>query len=87
LRHPNTILEGKNEQAVAWIKEHEPNVNSLRDATEAMLDKYVLPKDELIDKRSRFIVQEINRLQKGCEDLNNGDIQALGRRCLIHMMA
>ena len=68
------------EQAVAWIKEHEPNVNSLRDATEAMLDKYVLPKDELIDKRSRFIVQEINRLQKGCEDLNNGDIQALGKK-------
>lgn len=68
------------EQAVAWIKEHEPNVNSLRDATEAMLDKYVLPKDELIYKRSRFIVQEINRLQKGCEDLNNGDIQALGKK-------
>ena len=67
-------------QAVDWIKEHEPKVNSLRDATEAMLDKYVLPKDKLIDRRSRFIVQEINRLQAGCEDLRRGDIDALGKK-------
>ncbi|MGH2648918.1 MAG: galactokinase, partial [Ginsengibacter sp.] len=67
-------------QAVEWVKEHEPNVNSLRDVTEAMLDKYVLPKDQLIDKRSRFIVQEINRLVKGCEDLKRGDIKALGKK-------
>ena len=67
-------------QAVEWIKEHEPNVNSLRDVTEEMLDKYVFPKDELIDKRSRFVVQEINRLQKACEDLKKGDIDAMGKK-------
>ncbi len=67
-------------QAVEWIKEHEPNINSLRDATETMLDKYVLPKNKLIDMRSRFIVQEINRLQAGCEDLRRGDIDALGKK-------
>lgn len=67
-------------QALEWIKEHEPNVNSLRDVTEAMLDKYVLPRDKLIDMRSRFIVQEIDRLLTGCEDLQNGDVQALGKK-------
>jgi galactokinase len=67
-------------QAVTWIKEHEPQVNSLRDVTEEMLDKYVLIKDKLVDMRSRFIVQEINRLQRACEDLLKGDIQALGRK-------
>jgi len=67
-------------QAVEWIKEQEPNVDSLRDATEEMLDKYVLPKDQLIDKRSRFVVQEINRLQKACEDLKRGDIEAMGKK-------
>ena len=65
-------------QAVTWIKEHEPQVKSLRDVTEEMLDKYVLIKDKLVDMRSRFIVQEINRLQRACEDLLKGDIQALG---------
>lgn len=68
------------EQAVAWVIEHEPQVHSLRDVTEEMLDKYVLPKDKLIDMRSRFIVQEINRLIKGCEDLKKEDINALGKK-------
>jgi len=68
------------EQAVAWIKEHEPQVNSLRDVTEEMLDKYVFPKDTLVDRRSRFVVQEINRLLRGCEDLQRGDLPALGKK-------
>lgn len=67
-------------QAVEWVKQHEPQVNSLRDVTEYMLDKYVLPKSELVDKRSRFIVQEIQRLQQGCEDLEKGNIKALGKK-------
>lgn len=67
-------------QAVDWIKPHEPHVHSLRDVTEAMLDKYVKPEDELIDKRSRFAVQEINRLQTACDDLMKADIISLGKK-------
>lgn len=67
-------------QAVEWVKEHEPNVTALRDVTEQMLDKYVLPKDKVIDMRSRFIVQEIDRLLRGCEDLRKGHIKALGKK-------
>lgn len=68
------------EQAVAWVKESNPEVSSLRDASEAMLDQHVLPKDSTIDMRSRFIIQEIDRLQKGCEDLLHSDIKALGEK-------
>ncbi len=68
------------QQAVAWISEHEPQVQSLRDVSETMLDKYVLPKDRVIDNRGRFIVQEISRLLKGCEDLAAGDLHALGKK-------
>jgi galactokinase len=68
------------EQAVTWVKEHKQQVNSLRDVTEEILDKYVLPKNELIDKRSRFVVKEIARLQTACEDLQNGNLQALGKK-------
>ena len=67
-------------QAIEWIKEHEPSVNSLRDVTTDMLDKYVLPKDELIDMRSWFVIEEIQRLVSGCEDLRKGDIKSLGRK-------
>lgn len=67
-------------QAVAWIQEHHPEVTSLRHATIDMLDKYVLPKDKTIDQRSRFVVEEIDRLLTGCEDLQRGDIAALGKK-------
>lgn len=68
------------EQAVAWIKEQYETVESLRDVTEEMPNKCVLPKDALIDKRARFVVQEIERLQKGCVDLENNNIEALGKK-------
>lgn len=67
-------------QAVQWIKEHITDVHSLRNVTEEMLDKYVLPKDTQIDKRARFVVQEIGRLENGCEDLQQGNIAALGQK-------
>ena len=67
-------------QAVAWIKELHKNVTSLRNVTEEMLNDHVKPKSELIDKRSRFVVQEIDRLLQGCEDLKKNDLKALGKK-------
>ena len=67
-------------QAVAWVRQTETAVESLRDVTDLMLDQYVKPKSELIDRRSRFVVQEIERLLNGCEDLIKGDVQALGKK-------
>jgi galactokinase len=68
------------EQGVAWIKENHAQVNSLRDATIEMLDENVLPKDALIYKRCRFIIEENERLLSGCEDLKRNDIEALGKK-------
>jgi galactokinase len=45
-----------------------------------MLDKFVLPKDKLIDMRSRFVVQEIERLLAGCDDLRHDDLSSLGKK-------
>lgn len=68
------------EQGVAWIQEKHPQVTSLRHATIDMLDKYLLPKDKTVYKRCFFIVEEIQRLVAGCEDLQNGNIVALGKK-------
>ena len=67
-------------QGLAWIQEAYPDVRSLRDASETMLDKMVKPRDTTIDKRCRFVVQEISRLQAACNDLVQGDMIALGRK-------
>lgn len=68
------------EQGLEWVKEFEPYVSSLRDIDKSMLDKYVLQKDGLIYKRCLFVVEEIERLVTGCDDLRNGNIEILGKR-------
>ena len=68
------------EQGVAWIKEHQPEVASLRDADMEMLHKYVEPKDRLIFLRCKYVVEEKERLLTGCEDLKRGDLKSLGKK-------
>jgi galactokinase len=68
------------EQGITWIQQQEPTVNSLRDATIEMLEKYVLPKDLLIYNRCKYVVEENIRLISACTDLENGDIEALGKQ-------
>jgi galactokinase len=68
------------EAGVALIKKHIPAVNSLRDATMEMLDKYVKPADECVYRRCRYVVEEIERLQKACIDLEENNIAAFGAK-------
>ena len=68
------------ETAVKWVSEHVGGIKSLRNVTQEMLSSYVLPKDELIYKRSCYVVQEIERLTQGCKDLQRGDLIALGKK-------
>lgn len=68
------------EQGVAWVKPHHPEVNSLRDVTLQMLHQHVEPKDALICQRCKYVVEEIERLLSGCEDLKKGDLKSLGRK-------
>ena len=45
-----------------------------------MLNEYVLPKDEIIYKRCKYVVEEIDRLLRGSDYLVRGDIKALGQK-------
>ena len=68
------------EQGVAWVKKQIPEVQSLRDVSPEMLQQHVLPKDELIYKRCKYVLEENLRLLAACEDLKKGDIAALGQK-------
>ena len=67
------------EQAVQWVKEKYPQVQSLRDADMDMLNQCVLQKDERIYRRSSFVVQECSRLLQACQNLQQGNLAALGQ--------
>ncbi|MDQ0639793.1 galactokinase [Pedobacter sp. W3I1] len=67
------------EQGVAWVKEHYPNVSTLRDVDLTMLEAYVKPMDLEVYNKCRFVVEEIGRLLTAAEQLENGNLQALGK--------
>jgi galactokinase len=68
------------EEGVAIVAEHQPWITSLRDVTAEMLERYVLPRDKLIYRRCRYVVDENTRLLDGCNDLEKHDIAAFGKK-------
>jgi galactokinase len=68
------------EEGVAYVKVHHPKVKSLRDVTIKMLNQFVAPKDNIIYQRCRYVVEENIRLLAACDDLEKGDIAALGKK-------
>ena len=67
------------EEGVAFIQQHEPEVQSLRDVNMSMLNKYVAH-NTIIYNRCRFVVEEIERLVDACKDLQLNDITAFGKK-------
>jgi galactokinase len=68
------------EAGVAMVQQQYPGVKKLRDVTLAMLDEIVLPQDEKVYLRCSFIVEEIQRLQESCIDLELHDMVSFGEK-------
>lgn len=66
------------EEGVRLIKKHHPEVESLRDVTTGMLEKYIA--DPLVRMRCQYVVEENERLLAGCRDLQQGDLEAFGKK-------
>ncbi|HJT73228.1 MAG TPA: hypothetical protein VJ720_04395, partial [Chitinophaga sp.] len=71
------------EAGVALIQKHHSHVKSLRDATVDMLDEYVKKHNATTYNRCLYVVQEIQRLQDACEDLQRNDLDAFGKKLFI----
>ena len=67
-------------QGVAWVQSAHPEARSLRDVSIDMLDRLVAPKDPVVYKRCRYVIEENERLLRGCKDLQRGHIEGLGEQ-------
>ncbi len=67
------------EEGVRTIQQQYPQVKSLRDASPQMV-RECLSTGSPVFNRCRFIVEEIQRLQDGCDDLVRNDISAFGKK-------
>ncbi len=68
------------EEAVRIIKKSYPDVDSLRDATPGMVNECLSQCDSTVYRRSRYVVEEIQRVVDGCADLTAGDLLAFGEK-------
>ena len=63
------------EAGVAVVAKHEPGVESLRDVTMEMLDKYKDEMDDVVYRRCSFVINENQRLLDGCAALEKGGVR------------
>jgi len=68
------------EKGVQLIQKYLPEIKSLRDASQEMLESYVKNVDKTVYIRCTYVVSEIKRLLNGCEDLEKGDLISFGKR-------
>jgi galactokinase len=67
-------------EGVDSVRQHVPGVQSLRDVTVDMLDKYV--KDPVVYRRCRFVIEENERVHSAVQHMKNGNIHSLGEQML-----
>lgn len=67
------------EKGVAMIQQKYPAVKSLRDATIEIVNECI-PAADPVYTRCKYVVEEIERLVTGCEDLERGDVKAFGKK-------
>ena len=70
-------------EGVSMVKEFYPEINSLRDVNIPMLERCVMHKNKEIFKRCKYVIEENKRLLQACEDLRQGNLQALGHQLYL----
>ena len=68
------------EEGVALLATHYPDVKSLRDVNLQMIEKHKIEMDPLVYDRCLYVVQENQRVLKGCQDLLSKDLAAFGEK-------
>jgi galactokinase len=65
---------------VSLLQKHYPKIESLRDVTLQQLNAH---RDEMtvtVYKRCKYVVTEIRRVERACQDLEKGDLIAFGKK-------
>lgn len=68
------------EAGVQLLQKKYPDLHSLRDATVDMVEENLKTGDPVVYKRSRYVVEEVQRVLQASDDLQNGSMQAFGQK-------
>ncbi|WP_259016822.1 galactokinase [Emticicia fluvialis] len=68
------------EAGISILQQAFPQVNSLRDASIAMLRSQADKLPGIVYNRCRYVIEEINRVEQACKDLLNNDFISFGQK-------
>jgi len=68
------------ENGVKILQQVNPQIKNLRDVPPEMLLKYKSKFDDVIFRRCKYVVEEIERVAKACEDLKGNNFISFGKR-------
>lgn len=68
------------ESGVKVLRQHYPEVKSLRDVSVALIEKHRNEFQGKVFNRCLYVVQEILRVQQASKDLDKGDLKAFGKK-------
>lgn len=68
------------EIGVKILKQHYPEIRSLRDVTREMLEKHRHELEPKVYDRCDYVIGEIKRVPEAGKDLSNGDLQSFGQK-------
>ena len=68
------------EQGVQVIRNHYPQVSSLRDVTLPMIEDYIAEFPEKVYNRCRYVIQENERVLDASKDLEKNDLKSFGKK-------
>jgi galactokinase len=66
-------------EGVAIINKSFPEVNSLRDVSADMIQKFKDKMSETIYRRCKYVIEENDRVLQACVELEKGDLKAFGK--------
>ena len=67
------------EQGVALLRQHYPEVQSLRDATLTQLETHKAELGDVLYRRCSYVVEENQRVEAACQHLLDGNLPAFGQ--------
>ncbi|HEV7350788.1 galactokinase [Telluribacter sp.] len=68
------------EKGVSILQKYHPDVQSLRDATPAMVEEHREELGPVVYRRCKYVTEEIERVQVACELLLRGDLAGFGKK-------
>jgi galactokinase len=68
------------EEGVEILHQFDPSIKNLRDVSHELLEKHKSQFSNIVYNRCRYVLDENQRVLKGCEDLLKDDIESFGQR-------